>query len=70
MGKIEHSKKTYKKTEWSSKKNNIEKKEIIRMKKEALFSIKIHKILVKQTIIRKIIKKSLEIKKVGQPIHP
>lgn len=37
---------------------------------EALFSMKIHKILVKQTIIRKIKNKSLEIKKIGQPNHP
>lgn len=54
----------------SSKKKSIEKIEIIKINKLALFSIKIHKILVKQTIIIKIINKSLEIKKRGQPIHP
>ena len=60
----------YKKIELSSKKNNIEKREIVKIKKEALRSIKIQSKLVKQTIIKKIIKKSLEIKKMGHPIHP
>ena len=36
----------------------------------ALFFIKIHKILVKQTIIKKIRKKSLEAKKIDHPIKP
>jgi len=67
---MEHSKKIYKKTELSSKKKSIEKKEIVKIKKEALFSINTHKRLVKHTIIRKIMKKSLDIKKTGHPIHP
>jgi hypothetical protein len=70
IGKIEHSKKIYRKTELSSKKKSILKKEIVKIKKEALFSIKIQRMQVKHTITRKIRKKSLEIKKIGQPIHP
>jgi hypothetical protein len=36
----------------------------------ALFSMKIHKTLVKQIITIKIINKSLDTKKSGHPIHP
>ena len=48
----------------------MEKNEIINTKREALFSINTHKILVKQIIVKKIINKSLEIKIKGHPIHP